>query len=64
MKTITATESDLIDGTMGACIACGSDAWGVEPDARGYECECCGAMKVYGLEELLIMGMIEVVAED
>jgi hypothetical protein len=39
----------------GFCLACGADADGVEPDARGYECEICGAAKVYGAEELLLM---------
>lgn len=38
----------------GFCIACGEDADGCEPDARGYECESCGEHKVYGAEELLI----------
>jgi hypothetical protein len=36
----------------GFCIECGEEAYGVEPDARKYECECCGAMAVYGAEEL------------
>lgn len=39
----------------GFCIACGEDAEECEPDARGYECEHCGLMKVYGAEELLMM---------
>jgi hypothetical protein len=43
------------DGT-GFCIACGERSEGVEPDAREYECEACGASKVYGAEELVIMG--------
>ena len=38
----------------GFCIACGADAEGFEPDARRYECECCGAHAVSGAEELLI----------
>lgn len=38
----------------GFCIACGEDAEGVEPDARGYECEHCGEPRVYGAEELLL----------
>jgi hypothetical protein len=42
---------------MGFCIACGEEAYGVEPDARKYECEVCGEHKVYGAEELLIMVM-------
>ena len=40
---------------MGFCLACGDEAYGVEPDARKYECESCGASKVYGAEELLMM---------
>lgn len=41
------------DGT-GFCLACGHEHDGVEPDARGYECEACGRNKVYGAEELLL----------
>ena len=40
---------------MGFCLVCGDEAYGVEPDARKYECESCGASKVYGAEELLLM---------
>ena len=29
----------------------------VEPDARKYECDCCGEPKVYGAEELIMMGL-------
>jgi hypothetical protein len=36
-------------------LACGAEAEGVEPDARRYECECCGEPKVYGAEELVLM---------
>jgi predicted amidophosphoribosyltransferase len=38
----------------GFCIACGADADGCEPDARGYECKVCGKPAVYGDEALLI----------
>ena len=38
----------------GFCIACGADAEGCEPDARGYKCEACGERGVYGAEELLL----------
>ena len=38
----------------GFCVRCGSEAEGVEPDARRYECEACGEMGVYGAEELLM----------
>ena len=40
---------------MGFCLACGDEAYGVEPDARKYECESCGTDKVYGAQELLLM---------
>jgi hypothetical protein len=45
----------------GLCLACGAEAHGVEPDARRYECESCGATKVYGIEELLMMGLVKIV---
>ena len=44
------------DDNDGFCLACGNEVHGVEPDARNYKCECCGANEVYGAEELLIMG--------
>ena len=39
----------------GFCVLCGAGAEGVEPDAREYACEACGAEDtVYGAEELLL----------
>lgn len=46
------------DGNVGFCLSCGSEADGVEPDARRYTCESCNQAKVYGLEELLMMGLL------
>lgn len=43
------------DDNLGFCIACGEEAFGVEPDARNYECEACGESKVFGAEELLMI---------
>ena len=43
------------DDHLGFCIACGDEAYGVEPDARRYVCESCDAKAVYGAEELLLM---------
>ena len=40
----------------GFCTECGEEQDGCEPDARNYECESCGAMKVSGAQELVIMG--------
>jgi hypothetical protein len=52
-KFITLSEENI-----GWCLACGTDANGVEPDARKYTCEECNKPKVYGLEELLMMGLV------
>lgn len=46
------------DNSIGFCIACGEEAYGVEPDARRYECESCEEKQVYGLEELVMMGAV------
>jgi DNA-directed RNA polymerase subunit RPC12/RpoP len=50
---------DLSENYGGLCMACGTENYGVEPDARGYKCEECGNRSVYGAEELLLMGEIE-----
>lgn len=42
------------DDNIGFCVSCGDDAYGVEPDARNYECESCGDTAVYGAEDILI----------
>jgi hypothetical protein len=39
----------------GFCTACGAEAYNVEPDAERYLCESCGAPKVFGAEQLLLM---------
>lgn len=46
--------------SAGYCLACGAEASCVEPDARRYECEACGEKRVYGTEELFMMGRVTV----
>lgn len=41
----------------GICLACGEDADGCEPDARGYTCEVCDRPYVYGAEEIMMQGL-------
>jgi len=41
------------DDSLGFCIACGAEAFGVEPDAQNYRCAECDSLAVYGAEELL-----------
>jgi len=42
----------------GRCIACGAEAYGCEPDAREYPCGECDENHVYGIEELMLMGLV------
>lgn len=39
---------------VGFCTSCGSEQYGVEPDANGYKCESCGQMSVSGAENLAL----------
>lgn len=57
----TLTDDRIVEATTrcnlddpGFCLACGAEAGGCEPDARGYECEACGENQVYGAEECLL----------
>ena len=52
---------DMIDSYMGLCVACGAERDSCEPDARNYPCGACGQRKVFGVEELLLMGRIEII---
>ena len=49
-------ESDL-EKNLGFCIACGTKHDHIEPDARKYSCKKCKENLVYGLEELMMMGI-------
>ena len=42
----------------GFCLACGHVQDGVEPDAERDTCEVCDAQKVYGAEQLALMGLV------
>jgi Zn finger protein HypA/HybF involved in hydrogenase expression len=50
----------MSEGGQGFCLSCGQTTDGVEPDARKYTCPTCQQPKVYGFEELLIMGLLKV----
>ena len=45
--------AQAMDGT-GFCVACGAEHDGIEPDARKDTCEACGALAVYGAEQILV----------
>jgi len=46
---------------VGLCLACGEERECCEPDASEYKCEECGKRKVYGVPNLLIMGVVDIV---
>ncbi|HTF45276.1 MAG TPA: hypothetical protein VK641_15320 [Terriglobales bacterium] len=48
----------------GFCLACGAENDGVDPDCLRGECEVCEAKKVYGIEELMVMGLVNLVDES
>jgi hypothetical protein len=63
MKNITVTEAEfaeLNEEYGGFCLACGEQAYGVEPDAENYSCESCGEDQVFGVEQLLVLGKINI----
>jgi len=57
-KKVTVEACDIEYGN-GVCVKCGNIQSGCEPDARKYECEDCGLMQVYGIEEAIIGQLIE-----
>jgi len=59
MKFTLEQIQDAIEINSGFCTECGAERDGCEPDARNYECPECGKRKVFGAEELLLMGMVE-----
>ena len=66
-KPIIETEDEMFivnDTDEGFCLACGNTQMGCEPDARRYECEGCGEHLVFGLQELLLMGLLQFDMEE
>ncbi len=65
VMTLEEAEAMMFDAEdMGLCLACGEEAYDVEPDARRYECGACGEHKVYGLPELMMMGLVGLEEEE
>ena len=58
MAKITVEAEDIEYGN-GVCTKCGNIQSGCEPDARNYECEDCGENAVFGLEQAILEGKVE-----
>lgn len=65
IEVLLSTYEGCVFGTdnLGICLACGELADGCEQDAEKYECDFCGKLQVYGLEQALLMGYITLVDE-
>lgn len=50
--------SDSNDGYCKTCKEVTANG-GIEPDAREYECPDCKELTLYGVEEALLQGLIE-----
>jgi len=64
MKLTEDEYMEHVDSNDGCCLNC--EEWttgGVEPDAEHYPCAYCGEEEVYGAEQLMIMGEIQLVSE-
>lgn len=59
--TLEEIQEVIEDGSyQGWCINCGDWTHDMaEPDAHAYECPKCGENKVFGAEELVVLGMVE-----
>lgn len=60
--TVTMDEVEA-DENEGICVVCGNRQRGCEPDAEKYECEDCGEREVYGLEQAVLCGLVNVVSD-
>jgi len=47
------------EDNIGYCTNCGAKKECCEPDANNYTCDECGANKVQGCDNLLLMGLVE-----
>ena len=49
---------------LAVCLECHDRSEGIEPDTKGLHCRMCGKMAVWGLEQALLAGKIEIVEGD
>jgi len=47
-----------MEDNLGFCLSCGKSQEGCEPDASKYTCESCGEDRVYGAEQLFVIGRV------
>lgn len=47
------------DDYVGFCLDCGAENYQCEPDMEEGRCESCGADRVYGAQQILLMGLVQ-----
>ena len=66
VRCFSMTEAEyarLRDTYKGLCLHCGAERDTVEPDAEHYLCPTCNTTDVYGIEQVLILGLINLQEE-
>lgn len=61
-ESFSMTEEEYLeyeDRMVGLCRNCGAERGCTEPDACNYPCEECGKKAVFGVQELMLRGLIE-----
>ncbi len=58
------TYKSLVDSYQGICTSCLSTKDSCEPDAERYQCDNCDKHQVYGTEQLLIMGLLQITPDQ
>jgi hypothetical protein len=51
---------ELRNDDAGICKYCGEYSYCVEPDASGYQCDSCEKHGVEGIENAMVMGLVEI----
>jgi len=49
---------ELMDENIGICKNCKEEIEGTEPDIENGTCPCCGSHSVMGIENALLIGII------
>jgi len=47
-------EARFDENNPGFCLICGEKTIGIDPDAKNYKCESCGAEQVFDLRWLMM----------
>ena len=52
---------EMLEFSEGLCLSCGTHTGTIDPDGRGLPCPVCHRHEVYGIEVLMLRGIVIVV---